>query len=89
MFSSLGSTQRIGDSDPIKFYERRVVVRGGSINTVPLCALSNPEIVRLWIPNSIIILKWNRSIDPVDFEKEPEPRISTVLGIKIDSSDDS
>jgi hypothetical protein len=79
MLPSLGSTQRIGDSNFTTFYERRVVVRGGSINTVQLCALSNPEIVRLWIPNSIIVLNWNRTIDPFDIDKEPEPLKSIVF----------
>jgi hypothetical protein len=60
MFPSLGGKQRIGDSDSTEFYERRVVVRGGSINTVTLSALRNAEILRVCIPNSIIVVNWHR-----------------------------
>jgi hypothetical protein len=66
---SLGSRQKIGDSNSTKFYERRVVVKSGSINTVILSALralGNAEIQRVWIPDSIIILNWHRPTGQFD-----------------------
>jgi hypothetical protein len=67
----LGSRQRFRDSDSTQFYERRVVVESGSINTVTQCALSNSEILRAWIPASIIFLNSPRSTGWVSFRKEP------------------
>jgi hypothetical protein len=70
---SLESRQRIDNSDSTKFYERRVVVESGSINPVTLCTLitlSNTEILRVWIPSSIIFLNWPRPTDPNGFQKE-------------------
>jgi hypothetical protein len=72
MLQSLGSRQTIRDSDSTEFYERRIVVSGGSINTVTLCALCNPAIVRVWIPNSIIFLNKHRPIVEFGITKEPE-----------------
>jgi hypothetical protein len=54
---SPASRQSIGDSHSTQFYERRVVVIDGSINTVTLNALSQTAILRVWIPNSILFLK--------------------------------
>jgi hypothetical protein len=67
---SLGSRQRIGDSDSTTFYERRVIVKGGSINTVALSALNDSEILRVWIPDSIIILNLHRPSDCFGIRKE-------------------
>jgi hypothetical protein len=67
---SLGSPQRTGDSDSTKFYERRVIVIGGSINTVTLCSLKNTEILRVWIPNSIMFLNWQWETREFGFGKE-------------------
>jgi hypothetical protein len=71
--------QRIDDSDPTKFYERRLVVRGGSINPVTLSAPSNTQILRVWIPNSIICLNWHRPIDWSNFEEIYDPLKSIVF----------
>jgi hypothetical protein len=76
---SLGSRQRINDSDSTKFYERRVIVKGGSINTVTHCTLSNTEILGGWIPNSIIFLNWHRPDDELGFVKEPVALQSIVF----------
>jgi hypothetical protein len=67
---SLGRRQRIADLPWTKFYERRVVVRNGSINTVPRCTPSGSQILRAWIPDSIVILKWYRSELEFEFGKE-------------------
>jgi hypothetical protein len=67
---SLGSRQRIDDSDSTKLYERRVVVKGGSINTVTQYGLKNTEILGVWIPDSIIFLNWHRPTGKFGFGKE-------------------
>jgi hypothetical protein len=67
---SPGLKQRINDSDSTKCYERRVTAIGGSINTVTHCALSNTEILRVWIPNSIIFLNGPRSTGPDSIGKK-------------------
>jgi hypothetical protein len=66
----LESRQRIDNSDSTKFYERRVVVRGGSINTITLSALSNTEIPRAWIPDSIHFLNWPQPTGEFGIEKK-------------------
>jgi hypothetical protein len=65
---SLESRQRIVDSDSTDFYERRIVVTDGSINTITRSTLSDPEIERVWIPHSILNLNWRWQIDSVVFE---------------------
>jgi hypothetical protein len=70
MFQSSGGKQRIDKSDSIKLYERRVVLRNGSINTVTPCTLNGSQILRVWIPDSIVFLKWYRSKLEFEFGKE-------------------
>jgi hypothetical protein len=79
MLQSLGSRQRIDDSDSTIFYERRVVVKGGSINTVTRCRLCNTEIVHVWIPDSIIILNRHHPTDEWSVGNKPWPLTSTVF----------
>jgi hypothetical protein len=72
MFPSLGERQAIPHSDWTAFYERRVIVKYGSINPVPLCDLNklgNTEIPRFWIQDSIIVLKWPRTGNVTGFPK--------------------
>jgi hypothetical protein len=76
---SLGSRHRIGDSYSTKLYERRVVVRGGSIKTITLSGLSNTKILRVWIPNSIIFLNWNRPTEWFGIRKGHELLQSIVF----------
>jgi hypothetical protein len=56
---SLESRPTNSDSNSTKFYERRIVVKDGSINPVTLCTLNDSEVLRVWIPNSIVILNYH------------------------------
>jgi hypothetical protein len=76
---SLGSRQRISDSDSTKFYELRVVVEGGSINPVTSCTPSKTEIVRVWIPDLIIFLKFDWKAGRFEFLEEPGALNSIVF----------
>jgi hypothetical protein len=76
---SLGSRQSIGDSDSTKFYERRLVVEGGSIKTISLCVLGNTGILSVWIPNSIMFLNWHRPTDRFGIRKKHDPLESIVF----------
>jgi hypothetical protein len=57
MFHSLQSKQKSFWFSLTEFYERRVVVKDGSVKTVPTSTLKDAQILRVWIPNSIVILK--------------------------------
>jgi hypothetical protein len=70
MFGSLGSTQSIHESNSTNFYERRVVVRSGSVEIVTLSGLKGTLISRCWIPDSIVSLNWHRRAVLFDQEKE-------------------
>jgi hypothetical protein len=62
MFPSLGRKPKHGDSLSTECYERRIVMKCGSINPITLCTLSNPEILPLLIPSSIVLLSLDQSI---------------------------
>jgi hypothetical protein len=62
MLHSLGSKPRIGVSDSTDFYERRVVVRCGSVDRVTVSELGDCELERAWIPSSIVFLKGARKL---------------------------
>jgi predicted metal-binding protein len=49
--------QRTHFSDSAELYERRVVVEGGSVKTITRSVLSRAEILKMWLPNSIVILE--------------------------------
>jgi hypothetical protein len=77
--SSLGSREKIRDSDPTAFFTRRVVVKGGSITIVTLCILGNADILRVWIPDSIIFLNWDRPVGRFGIGKRYGPLESIVF----------
>jgi uncharacterized protein YuzB (UPF0349 family) len=54
MNASVGWRQQIGRSDSRTFYERRVVVRDGSIDIVRRSTLKETSICHSWLPDSII-----------------------------------
>jgi hypothetical protein len=65
MKGSLHSRERINVSKSKEFYQRRVVVRYGFVETVTLSRQTGDGILRVWLPKSIVFLKADKQVQSI------------------------
>jgi hypothetical protein len=68
MDASLGLRQRICEPDSQTFYERRIVVRDGSVKIVRRSTLKDTLISHSWLPDWIVSLTGHWSLQFIIFE---------------------